>query len=78
MPRLTISLSEERHLALKETAARRGRTIGQLIEESLEACGIKSSAQARAIVEVARKRSGLRENAALRLAVRESRAARRR
>ena len=36
MPRLTISLSEERHRALKEAAVRRGKTIGQLIEESLD------------------------------------------
>ena len=36
MPRLTITLSDERHTALREAAAQRRKTIGQLIEESLE------------------------------------------
>ena len=32
MSRLTITLSEPRYRALKETAAQRGKTIGQLID----------------------------------------------
>ncbi len=35
MARLTITLSDERHRALKEAAAQRGRSIGELIEASL-------------------------------------------
>jgi hypothetical protein len=36
MPRLTITLSDTRYWALKETAARRGKTIGATIEECLD------------------------------------------
>ena len=36
MPRMTITLSEERQQALKEAAARRGMTITAIIDESLE------------------------------------------
>ena len=36
MSRLTITLPEARCRALKEAAAKRGRTIDQLVEESLE------------------------------------------
>ena len=78
MPRLTITLSSESHRALKETAARRGTTIRSLVQESLDAYGIKTEAAAAALVARARKRSGLTEAEALRLAVAESRAHRRR
>lgn len=76
MPRLTISLSEERHRALKEAAVRRGKTIGQLIEESLDYCGIKTPARAAELVEKARRRAQLQEAAALDVAVKETREAR--
>jgi hypothetical protein len=78
MARLTITLSDERHRALREAAVQRGKTIGQLIEESLELYGIKSERSAAALVAKARARSGLSEREALRLAVAETRAARRR
>jgi len=78
MARLTITLSTERHRALKEAAARRGKTIGRLVEESLDAYGIKTSSQAAALVARARQRSGMSEAAATRLAVEETRANRRR
>jgi hypothetical protein len=78
MRRLTISLSSERHQALKETAARRGQTIGSLIEESLDAYGIKTASQAAALVARARERAGMREAEAIKLAVEETRAHRRR
>ena len=42
MSRLTITLSENRYRALKEASAQRDKTIGQLIDESLEFYGIKS------------------------------------
>jgi hypothetical protein len=78
MARLTITLSSERHRALKETAARRGKTIGSLVEESLDAYGIKTSSQAAALVARARQRSAMSEAEATQLAVQETRANRRR
>ena len=78
MPRLTITLSEEMHLALKEAALRRGRSIRQIIEESLAESGLKSTSTAAAIVARARKRSGLEEARAVELAVAETKAQRRR
>jgi hypothetical protein len=44
MARLTITLSDSRYRALKETAARRGKTIGATIEECLDRAGIKTVA----------------------------------
>jgi hypothetical protein len=78
MARLTITLSDERHRALREAAVQRRKTIGQLIEESLEFYGIKTARSAEALVAKARARAALREADALRLAVAETRAARRR
>lgn len=78
MARLTITLSDARHRALREAALRRGKTIGELIEESLEFYGIKSARAAEELVAKARARAGLTESEALRIAVRETRAARRR
>lgn len=78
MPRLTITLSSEKHRALKETAVRRGKTIRSLVEESLDAYGIKTVSQAAALVARARARSGMTEADAVNLAVRETRQNRRR
>ena len=50
MARLTITLSDTRYRALKETAARRGKTIGATIEECLDRAGIKSVASAADLV----------------------------
>ena len=77
MARLTITLPDDRHQALKEAAARRGKTIGQLIDESLEFYGIKSREDARDLVNRARARSGLSEDEALALAVDQTDRARR-
>ena len=74
MPRLSITLSEERHRAVKEAAARRGTTITTIIDESLEACGVKSQARAEELVARARSRSSLSPEQAERLAVAEVRA----
>lgn len=71
MHRLTITLTEPRYLALKEAAAKRGKPIGALIDESLEFYGIKSREEARDLVRRARKRSGLTEADALQLARKE-------
>ena len=78
MARLTISLSDERHLALKEAAARRGKKIGELVEESLELYGIKTSQEASALVAKARARAHLNPGSAMDLAIAETRANRRR
>jgi predicted DNA-binding ribbon-helix-helix protein len=71
MSRLTITLSEPRYRALKEAAAQRDKTIGQLIDESLDFYGIKSREQALDLVRRARTRSALNEAQALSLAQEE-------
>ena len=68
MSRLTITLSEPRYRALKEAAAQRDKTIGQLIDESLDFYGIKSREQALDLVRRARAHSTLSEPQALALA----------
>ena len=68
MSRLTITLSESRYRALKDAAAQRDKTIGQLIDESLDFYGIKSREQALDLVRRARARSTLSEPQALALA----------
>ncbi|MEE4304408.1 MAG: ribbon-helix-helix protein, CopG family [Wenzhouxiangella sp.] len=76
MTRLTISLNDDLHRALKETAARQKRSIASIIEESLRLRGIQDQATARSLVDRARARSELDADAALSLAVEETRAAR--
>jgi predicted DNA-binding ribbon-helix-helix protein len=76
MSRLTITLSEPRYRALKEAAAQRDKTIGQLIDESLDFYGIKSREQAQDLVRKARLSSQLSEEQALAIAVEEVRAVR--
>jgi predicted DNA-binding ribbon-helix-helix protein len=76
MSRLTITLSEPRYRALKETAAQRGKTIGQLIDESLDCYGLKSNEQALDLVRRARARNALSEEQALALAQAEVQATR--
>ncbi len=56
MGRLTISLSDERHLALKEAAARQHKSIREIIENSLDYYGIKTKKSARDYVAMARRR----------------------
>lgn len=76
MSRLTITLSEPRYRALKEAAAQRDKTIGQLIDESLDFYGIKSREQALDLVRRVRARSTLSEEHALTLAQEEVHAVR--
>jgi hypothetical protein len=77
MTRLTITLSEQRHRALKETAAVRGKTIGQLIDESLDFYGVKSQGDAIELVQRARSANGLSQQQAMDLALDEVQHARR-
>lgn len=68
MSRLTITLSEARYRALKEASAQRAKTIGQLIDESLDFYGIKSREDARDLVRRARARSKLNDDQAIEVA----------
>ena len=73
MSRLTIRLSDPTYRALKETAARQNRSMGSIVEESLEWRGIGLYDTAREIVAKARARSGLRADEAMALAIEETR-----
>ena len=73
MPRLTISLNERTHRALKEAAARQNRSMGAIIEESLELRGIRPLDAVEEIVARARANSGLSADEAMALAVDETR-----
>ena len=72
MSRLTISLDDDLHRAIKEVAARQGRTIGEIIEESLQLRGIKPMESARQLVARARSQARHNEEEATRLAVEET------
>lgn len=76
MPRLTITLSEERQRAVREAAARRGTTITAIIDESLELAGIRTRESAQQIVARARAASALNDSEAMQLAQRETAAVR--
>ena len=77
MSRLTITLSEARYKALKEAAVQRDKTIGQLIDESLDFYGIKSRAEALDLVRRARAHGKLPDDRALAVAQEHVRAVRR-
>jgi len=72
MSRLTITLDDNLHRAIKETAARQGRSIGQIIEESLQLRGIKPMESARELVARARSQARYNEKKAIRLAIQET------
>ncbi len=76
MARLTISLSDERQRALKEAAASRGRSMGQIIEESLELYGVKTREEALDLLEKARRHAGLNDNEAMAVGLEAQRAIR--
>jgi len=76
MSRLTITLSDERHLALKEAAARQHKSIREIIENSLDFYGIKSRKSASDYVAMARINSSLSEEDAMTMALRETNATR--
>ena len=67
MGRITINLSDGRQRALRDAAAKRGKTIGQLIDESLEFYGIKSARSPEQLVAKARARVLLGQTDALRV-----------
>lgn len=76
MSRLTISLDDAMHQALKEAAARQGRSIGKIIEEGLILHGIKPLSTARDLVARARLRSTIDGEDAMNLVDDEVRAKR--
>ncbi len=73
MSRLTITLDDELHQALKETAVRQGRPIGKIIEEGLILRGIKPLSGARRLVNRARKNAALTEEDSLAVSLEETR-----
>ncbi len=73
MPRLTISLTDRTHRALKEAAARQQRSMGSIIEESLVLRGLQTYDTAREIVARARAHSRLKDEEATIVAVKETR-----
>ncbi|HEX9734163.1 MAG TPA: hypothetical protein VGG06_19505 [Thermoanaerobaculia bacterium] len=78
MPELTIHLSEEAHAALETSAASCGRSIDELVEESLAKSGLlrsRSRAVAASLRE-ARAGSPLSDEEALAIAIAETRAVR--
>ncbi|HEX9732234.1 MAG TPA: hypothetical protein VGG06_09640 [Thermoanaerobaculia bacterium] len=77
MPELMVHLSDRAYTALERSAAERGKTKDQLIEESLEAAGVFSDQDLSILLAKARARSGLSEEEAIELAVAETRAVRR-
>ncbi len=76
MSRLTITLDDALHQALKETATRQGCTIGKIIEEGLLLRGIKPVEGARELVARSRKHAKVNEKDALALGVAETRSVR--
>lgn len=76
MRRLTITLDDQLHRALRETALRQGRTVTSVIEESLCLRGIGDQAGARGLVANARERARMAPGNAVELAVGETRAKR--
>lgn len=78
MPRLTITLPDELHRALKEAALRRGTSIRRIVEQSLIDSRLKTTERASSLVARARQRAGLGQDEALDLAVEETRAERKR
>ena len=63
--RLSIALSASRYVALKAASAQRGKTMGQLIDESLDFYGIKSREDALDLVRRARASSALDDQQAM-------------
>lgn len=74
MARLTITVDDALHQALKEAAARQGRSIGKIIEEGLLLRGIKPMASARDLVARARRQAAMDDAQAMSLALSETHA----
>ena len=73
MVRLTISLAERTHRALKEAGARQNRSMAAIIEESLRLRGLQPLESAKEIVAKARERTNLDSSQAMAVGLRETR-----
>lgn len=74
MARVTLTLPDAVHRALKEAAIRRGTTLGEVVRQSLAFYGVKPAEEVDELVARARRRSSLSELDAETLANRETRA----
>ena len=72
MPRVIISLSDRTYRALKEAAVRQNRSMGSIIERSLELTGGRPLDTAKEIVDRARAKSGMSADEAMVLAIGET------
>ena len=73
MPRLTITLANRTHRALKEAAARQNRSMASIIEESLELRGIQPYETAAEVVARAQANAKLTDDEAMVTAIEETR-----
>lgn len=69
-------MSDERHRALRQAAAASGKSMAQIIDEALAFYGLECNETAAALVASARERAAMDDDAAMGLAVAETRAAR--
>ncbi|WP_295685881.1 hypothetical protein [uncultured Nevskia sp.] len=70
--RFTVTLPASRYAALKETAARQGKSMAEIVDQSLELYGVKSKASAMDLLDKARGRTAaLDDEAAMQIAIRE-------
>jgi len=76
MKRLTITLNDHLHRELKKTAAREGRSVSSIIEESLRLRGTRGLSSARDLVRRAREQASLDQDEGLDVAIEETRAER--
>jgi hypothetical protein len=77
MAELVLNLPPLTRTALVANAAARGKSIEQVVEESLDAAGVLSQVGLTRKLQEGREHAGLSEEEALDLAVAETRAARR-
>ena len=73
MRRFTISLADRMHRALKEATGRQNRSMGSIVENSLELRGIRLCGTTEDIVAEARAKAALNADDAMALAVEETR-----
>ncbi|WP_293371163.1 hypothetical protein [Nevskia sp.] len=70
--RFTVTLPAARYAALKETAAGQGKSMAEIVDQSLELYGVKSKASAMDLLDKARGcAAALDDEAAMQLAIRE-------
>ena len=73
MRRFTINSADRMHRALKEATGRQNRSVGSIVEESLELRGVRIWCATKDIVAEARAKAALNADDAMALAVEETR-----